>query len=466
MKKILTLVLCAILLLSLVACGSSGNSATTEAAPSLLVGYGRASIVPKSPLALSSSNQATYDAVYEPVYATCIAITDVENETLLMFTIDVSYTSSNTRKSLLRAVEEATGIPTNNITYSCTHNHSGLEPSGAAVKVMTDAMVEAATTALADRSSASLSIGTTDTENMNFVRHYTTEDGYWVGDGYLSPTGTNLKYIMEEADPTIRLMKFTREGKAPVVMMNWQAHANYSYMMEHLNSDFIGGLRQRVEEKTGCLFAYFQGTAGNLNPWDQTGKHNKFERTLVGMTKYGNALGDYVVPALDNMTQVNADDLEIMHKTLTLQIRRDSPEILEAAAAFRAAKESGASNVEAIAAANGLIRHSSGAEYVPYRISFGTENDMQISAIRLGDVGFAVAPYEMFDTTGIYIREKSPMEMTFILGYTNGRHFYIPSAECIEHGCYEWDGGIYEKGTAELLADEYVAMLTELYNAK
>lgn len=468
MKKLLCLILSVLLLASLAACsgGGEGSTTTTAAAPSLQVGYSKVSIVPEKPLPLSSSNQPTYDGVYEPVYATCIAITDVEGETLLMFTIDVSYTSSNTRKPLLRAVEEATGIPTANMTYSCTHNHSGLEPSGGAISVMESAMVEAATAALADRTPATLSIGTTKTEGLNFVRHYTTEDGYWVGDNYLSPTGTKLKNIEEEADPTVQLMRFDRGDKAPVLLMNWQAHANYSYLMEYLNADFIGGLRAKVEEDTGCLFAYFQGAAGNLNPWDQTGKYNKFEKSLAGMTQYGQAIAGYVIPALDSLTPVNGDDLEILHKTLTLNIRYDNAEMVDAAAAFRLAKANGATNTEAIQASGGLIHHLSGAEYVPYRASFGRENDMEIAAIRLGDVSFVVAPYEMFDTNGIYIRENSPFTMTFILGYTNGRHFYIPSASCIEHGCYEWECGIYEKGTAELLADEYVGLLTELYSGE
>lgn len=468
MRRIVCLILSALLLLSLAACGGSGDNAGTTAAPAptLRVGYHKSSIVPKKPLPLSSTQLPEYMAVYEDVYATCIAITDVEDETLLMFTIDVSYTSENVRKSLLRAVEKATGIPISNMTYSCTHNHSGLEPSGSAVNVMETAMVEAATAALADRAPATLSIGTTKTENMNFVRHYTTADGYWVGDNYLSPTGSTLQNIVEEADPTVQLMHFARGDKAPVLLMNWQAHANYSYLKEHLCADFIGGLRQKVEADTGCLFAYFQGAAGNLNSWDQTGKLNKFSHDLSGMTQYGNALADYVIPALNDLTPVNGDDLEILHKTLTLKIRYDSPDMVEAAAAFRQAKENGATNTEAIQAAGGLIHHMNGAEYVPYRVSFGSENDMDISAIRLGEVGFAVAPYEMFDTNGIFIRENSPLTMTFILGYTNGRHFYIPSAECIEHGCYEWECGIYEKGTAELLADEFVTLLTELHNGK
>ena len=52
--------------------------------------------------------------------------------------------------------------------------------------------------------------------------------------------------------------------------------------------------------------------------------------------------------------------------------------------------------------------------------------------------------------------------MTFILGYTNGREGYIPSAACIEHGCYEYEGSFFEAGTAEALAEEYLTLLRSL----
>ena len=52
--------------------------------------------------------------------------------------------------------------------------------------------------------------------------------------------------------------------------------------------------------------------------------------------------------------------------------------------------------------------------------------------------------------------------MTFILCYTNGRAGYVPSAPCIEHGCYEFEGSFFEAGTAEALAKEFLTLLSGL----
>ena len=466
MKKILCLILSILLLASLVACGNSeiATTAATESAPSLKVGYSKVSIVPKSPLALSSSKQATYTAVYDDVFLTCIAITDAEDDTILMFTTDISYCSSANRKRLLTAAEKATGVPTENMFFSCTHNHSGLEPSGSAMNILESAIEEASTAAMADRSAATLYAGTTQTEGMNLVRHYQTEDGYWVGDNYYSPTGSKAKTPERDADGTVALMRFDRQGKDPVLLMNWQAHGTYSYHLEHLCADFIGPLRTAVETQTDCLFAYFQGAAGNINPVSNLS--NKYPKTLAGMTSFGQELARQIIPAISTLTPMNGDDLDVVHATKTLTVRKDTGEMIMAAADYRRIIEAGGSRVEAIAACGGLIRGDSGAEWLPYRNSFDDTVDAEISAIRLGDVSFVVVPYEMFDDTGMDIRERSPFDITFILGYTNGRLFYIPSATCIEHGCYEWECGLFVPGTAELMADEYVNLLNQLSEAK
>lgn len=467
MKKILCLILNMLLLVSLAAC-AAGESATTtaatEAAAYLKVGYSKVSIVPKTPLALSSTEQNTYTAVYEDVFMTCIAITDEEGETILMFTTDISYCSRINRETLIKAAEKATGVPGENMFFSCTHNHSGLDPSGAAMKILESAIVESSTAALADRSAATLYAGTTQTEGMNFIRHYQTEDGYWVGDGYYSPTGTHAHTSEREADPTVSLIRFDREGKDPILMMNWQAHGVYSYLQEFLCADYIGSLRTTVEEETNCLFAFFQGAAGNVNPVSNLS--NKYPKTLAGMTNYGKELAHQVIPAISTLKPMNGDDLEIVHTTKVLDVRQDTGEMIMAAADFRRIIEAGGTRVEAIAECGGLIRGDQGAEWLPYRSSFGDTVDADISAIRLGDVSFVVVPYEMFDDTGVDIRERSPFDITFILGYTNGRLFYVPSAACIEHGCYEWECGLFVKGTAELLADEYVNLLNQLNDAK
>ena len=89
---------------------------------------------------------------------------------------------------------------------------------------------------------------------------------------------------------------------------------------------------------------------------------------------------------------------------------------------------------------------------------------MPIHAFRVGDLGFACAPYEMFGANGMHIKEWSPYAMTFVVSCCNGARSYLASKLAYSHGSYEVDQRRYPEGTAELLADNFVDMLKELKN--
>lgn len=462
MKKVFSLILVAVLLMTLCACGAGEQPDTnpTEAG-GLRVGFSKVCITPKAPVALSSTDQDTYTGVHEDVYLTCVAITDEADNTILMFTVDVSYTNASNQQNFIELASKTTGVPEGNISYSCTHNHSGLDPSGTVITLLKNAIKESSAAAMADRAPATLEIGTAYPEGFNFVRHYQTDDGHWVGDNYYSPTGSKASVSERKADNAMQLMHFVREGKENVLLINWQAHGTYTYKMEHLCTDFVGSLRDEISAKTGALVAYFQGAAGNLNPWSNLGD-NKFEHSLEGVTDYGRALAQAPIEAMSALKPVNPGDIRITETVYAGQVRRDSNELVLAAAAYRRVRESGGTHPEAIVAADGLIHGDQGAEYVSHRSRRAGTIDITLRAVRLGDVAFVIAPYEMFDDNGMYIKENSPYEMTFLMCYTNGRNGYVPSAKCIEHGCYEFEGSYFEPGTAEALADEYLALLNEL----
>lgn len=467
MKRIMALLLAVFMALGLLACGGSAGSAGStenapEAAPALRVGYGRVCDTPKSPVALTHTQQAVYTAVYEDVYTTCVAITDAQDNTLLMLTSDLSHMTDTLKNGAIKAVSEATGVPESNISYSVTHNHSAVDPSGSMLTKLKDSAKESAVLAMADRSAAELYIGTTYPESMNFVRHYTTNDGYWVGDNYYSPTGSSSAEHEREPDAAMQLMNFVREGKKSVLMVNWQAHGVYSYYLEHLNADFVGSFRTTVEEELDCYLAYYQGAAGNLNCWSNLPSLNVAERTLGGMTTYGKALAQYPIEAMDSLTKVETGDVEVVSGTYTAMVQKDSTEVIMAATSFRTVIEAGGTNAEAVVAANNLIHGMPGATRVMYRGDLGDSSDIPISAASVGSIAFVMVPYEMFDDSGVAIREASPFEMTFILGYTNGNFGYIPSKTCYEHGCYEQENGSYVIGTGEELVTCYIDLLDQM----
>lgn len=470
MKKWIAFLLCLSIML-LMGCGAESTGQETAAPtettvpaplPALSVGYGRVSIVPKNPVALSHTQQATYTGVFDKVYMTCVAITDSDGSTLLLLTADLSAHTEPLKNSVLRKVSAATGVPESNISYSVTHNHSGTAPSGPMVTVLEKAAVESAQLAMEDRCAAELYIGTTYPEGLSFIRHYKTADGYWVGDNYFSPTGTSGVEHAREPDKAMQLMRFDRAGRQSVMMVNWQAHGVYSYYMEHLCADFIGPFRTEVETQLDCLVAFFQGGAGNVNPLSNLGGKNVSERTLGGMLDYGKALAQYPIEANDSLTKVETGKVSVVNQVYTAKTRRDTSDYIMAVTEFKKAYEAGATESEACAASGGIVHGIHGANRVQWRADRPDEEEMPVSAAGIGSVGFIMAPYEMFDDSALAIKEGSPFDMTFILAYTNGGYGYIPSLPCYEHGCYEEETTYYAKGTAEELVTLYLDMLNRL----
>ena len=85
-------------------------------------------------------------------------------------------------------------------------------------------------------------------------------------------------------------------------------------------------------------------------------------------------------------------------------------------------------------------------------------------AIALGDVAFITAPYEMFCSNGLYIKEHSPYEQTMICSCSNDTIDYLADAIGFQYDIYEVNTRRMGAGTAEKVADLYVQTLKDMKN--
>ena len=60
-----------------------------------------------------------------------------------------------------------------------------------------------------------------------------------------------------------------------------------------------------------------------------------------------------------------------------------------------------------------------------------------VQALRIGDLGIASLPCEVFAETGLAIKKNSPYRKTFLIELANGYGGYLPTAEQHELGGYE-----------------------------
>ena len=99
------------------------------------------------------------------------------------------------------------------------------------------------------------------------------------------------------------------------------------------------------------------------------------------------------------------------------------------------------------------------ARAIRTRAAKGVSETMEIHAFRIGDIGFISGVMEMFSNCGIYVRENSPFETTFICTGNSG---YIPNEAAYDYRSYEADTGYYARGTCEALAEKYVELLNDI----
>lgn len=468
MKRIFVLLICLILVLGCLGCSGSEQKAPTAQTGVFTIGYGRANVTPEVSVGLTGYGNTTdrmSDNILSYLYITCLAVTDAEGNTVLLYGLDATKSDKDVTNAMRGAVSRATEVPKENIMISATHTHSGPEITDPVFQnlIMTGA-VEAAQQALADRQEATLKVGTVKTEGLTFVRHYVQENGNVVGDNFGDKDASPIVGHTTEEDSDMQLMHFVREGK-DIVLMNFQAHPTWtgSASSYDISADFVGACREKMETELDCNFLYFTGAAGNLNAFSRIAE----EKTVSGYKEHGSALAQYAIDAMDTLTEVSTGAVEIGSLNVECVYDYDDGDLGEYVSIVTKAYTAGGGSAAAAAGrpyginsiyhARAIIRRARDKE------SAGYSSMVTINTVSFGDVAFAMAPFELFCDTGKQIKEGSPYDMTFVLTLANDHNGYIATETAFEHGCYEVDNRYFVRGTAENVGANMVTLLEEVY---
>jgi hypothetical protein len=87
---------------------------------------------------------------------------------------------------------------------------------------------------------------------------------------------------------------------------------------------------------------------------------------------------------------------------------------------------------------------------------------LRLQAIRIGSLGIAATPCEMFANTGLQIKARSPLPQTFTITLANGYNGYLPTPKQHALGGYEtWlaRSSYLEVQASEKIRDELLRLL-------
>ena len=465
MKKIISMILLAAIVLGLCACTGSGNETKVEG---LQVGFARENVTPDFSVGMGGYGDVKTrrsTGILSYLYVDCTALTEGD-ETILLFSLDAQAVGQEKREIFRAAVSEATGIPGDHMFFGASHTHNGAtsdDEDDAATKnktLLIAGVVKAAQKALEDRSKATIYAGAKDLENMNFVRHYIMEDGSYAGSNFGDLNSLEEVAHATDTDPSMILYKFDREdeSKKDILMVNWAAHAdhaaeNYTY----LSSDYPGMIRDEVEMNTDLLCTYIPGAGGNQNPH---GRIEGEDHPYKTMKKYGQALGQAAIAMLPDLKPMEDTTIAVTSQTVDVPVDHSWDHLLKEAEEIWALWNTGDKD-----GANRMARNlgMSGAYHARTirggRANLGETLPVEIAAIRIGDIALVNHHYEMFSDAGLYIKANSPFSYTMVFEGNGG---YIASKEAFDYVSYESSISNYAKGSAEMLAEKFVEMLKSL----
>ena len=435
------------------------------------VGYAIADISPDAPVPLSGygnelNTRISFQTPGHRLYATCVAVKSDESVALL-YNLDLIGLSGDLLESVQAGIQKQTGIPRENILINCSHSHSAPSYALADYPAISTwrtffytKMVNLALDSVADLEKAEAYTGSTHVENMNFVRRYLLKDGTY---DTVSSVSDDVASHETQADDELQIILFKRQSKQPVLMVNWRAHPCMMGSTPIVSGDYISEFRKQMEEQ-GYLFAFHQGAAGNVTTFSAI-RDEYTHNHKANLRWYGEVLTNAVMETIPKLKLTNTDMLQASAKTLTMQIDHTTDHLASVAKEIYGLW-CDTTNPDSQKRYQELCKQydipsAYAASAIVARYEMAQTQEITVYALSFGDIAFATAPFEIFQETGIFIKENAPYQMTFASGYTNGAYGYLPASHAFPHHGYEVDTCKYVRGSAEIIADTLLELLDQ-----
>ncbi|MBP1995316.1 neutral/alkaline non-lysosomal ceramidase N-terminal domain-containing protein [Paenibacillus eucommiae] len=430
------------------------------------------------------------DSIEADLWTTAAVIGDDKMTAAVLIDVDTSHFSLAQADEIRRQVAERTGFALACVRVSTTHTHSGpmllseyypnhREAIDAYFAHICSATVEAAAEAADQRVAVTVHAGNGECR-IGRNRRQRLEDGRMVV-GY-NPDGIT--------DPIVGAIRFDdTHGHTLLSIVHYACHPTMLGFDNKLFSPEYPGVTKRVVEKLiggTCLF--LQGAAGNIGPGPEG-----FQTNVAAMKRIGTVLGYEAAKVLTELAAPAAEFRfdRVVESGAPLGLWRELPRTLASlefevrSVPVRLPLQTQLSVEEAAVRANGLTQElerlqRSGASgerireitfqakraYFALRRSelyFGkSELNVEAHIVRIGDIALVGLPVEIFNETGLVVREGSPFAHTLVSGYANGWQGYLPTRADYPLGGYEVDTTPFAPGADERLADALIAALCEM----
>lgn len=394
----------------------------------LFIGTAEVDITPGKGLFMAGSldpenRRAT--GTHDPLYVRAIVL-ESNGKKLAYVAIDIIALISKSVEKYVRRAALETGIPEDNIIWSCSHTHSGpyslenrFSPENEALidyvwlnqamEKFVACIKEAASKRVPARMSRMRGFhnGILHNRRIRFKNQYDINTWLLDNAGEIQSIGSS-----GPVDPEIGILAFDDEkGNLLAVMYQFTLHANARGGLEY-SADFPGVVAKRIKNQFGNGVAplFMPGACGDINP-------------TRSCDETGNALADVICQKLSARVPVKSNiSLGVRKQYLTVPLRD-----------LNINQEERLKNSKWGEVGQKYLRKTA-AEIRDSKIA---EIETSVQTWHIGDVAFASNPGELFVGQGIRIKEESPFPWTYPVELSGDWIGYLITPEAMKHGGYE-----------------------------
>jgi neutral ceramidase len=257
---------------------------------------------------------------------------------------------------------------------------------------------------------------------------------------------------------TVRSLK----DRHPIALLaNYSLHYVGGVTGRAISADYFGvfaeelGKLMKIDHQSKPFVAILSnGTSGDVNNnnfLDRSAKHQPYQK----MRQVGQLIATRVHGAMQTVSYQGELRLDARKTELSLRVRKPDAQLLAYCENIlkKPADEKPYHPHEKIY-----------AERVMMQASSPDEVNVPLQTIRIGSLGIAAIPFEVFTETGLEIKERSPFQPSFTMELANGSYGYLPPPRHHDLGGYEtWLGtNKVERQASEKIVEKLMAMFGEM----
>ena len=406
---------------------------------------------PVGTMMAGSLNPRVSQGIEDPLYVKAIVLESGGKRLAYVIFDLVKFTRALGDRGIALA-SKLTGIPAENIVWSASHTHTGpyLIQTDNVVPVLNQEWL----VTMPDKMAACIAAADKAKVPANFCRlrsfHYglghnrrvILKNGQAINTWNLAQVPEDLQSIglAGPIDPEIGILSFDdAQGKLLAVMFNFALHANANFGPK-FSGDYPAVVAARLRERFGpqVVTLFMPGACANINPIMSR------QYRLVG-----DALSEKIIGALETRQPRN----------ISLQLSSVKREVIVPRRDFSAGQEKKIADSGWSAESQKYFIRSLGS----LRKEDKREDLTVLQAWRIGEIGFASLPGELFVELGLKIKRESPFKWTYPVELGGDSLGYLVTQKASEEGGYEPLSKTAPRGV-EIMVGNVLQMLQQLYN--